>query len=145
LHKYRKDLALLFLPPYSPQLAPIERVWKLARRLATHNRYFASLDEVLIAVESCFDQWQKPNPVLRRLCGIIWDAMFSKHNKTAEHATSVLPVFMPTGSTAVSGEAAAAGFTGYTIRYRLTASYSSGTCHATERQVSGQKPPFSDC
>ena len=71
LHRHRKDLALLFLPPYSPQLAPIERVWKLARRLATHNRYFANLDEVLIVVGSCFDQWRKPNAVLRRLCGII--------------------------------------------------------------------------
>jgi len=71
LHKYRKVLVLLFLPPYSPQLAPIERVWKLARRLATHNRYFATLDEVLIAIESCFDRWRKPNSVLRRLCGII--------------------------------------------------------------------------
>jgi transposase len=71
LHKHRKHLALLFLPPYSPQLAPIERVWKLARRLATHNRYFATLDEVLVAIESCFDRWTKPNPVLRRLCGII--------------------------------------------------------------------------
>jgi transposase len=71
LRKRRKDLALLFLPPYSPHLAPIERVWKLARRLATHNRYFASLDDVLVAVESCFDQWRNPNPVLRRLCGII--------------------------------------------------------------------------
>lgn len=71
LHQHRKDLALLFLPPYSPQLAPIERIWKLARRLATHNRYFANLEDVSIAVESCFDQWQKPNSVLRRLCGII--------------------------------------------------------------------------
>lgn len=71
LHRYRKVLALLFLPPYCPQLAPIERVWKLARRLATHNRYFATLDELLIAVESCFVCWQKPNSVLRRLCGII--------------------------------------------------------------------------
>ena len=32
LRTYRAVLALLFLPPYSPQLAPIERVWKLARR-----------------------------------------------------------------------------------------------------------------
>ena len=32
LRKYRAVLTLLFLPPYSPQLAPIERVWKLARR-----------------------------------------------------------------------------------------------------------------
>ena len=71
LHKYRRLLELLFLPPYSPQLAPIERVWKLARRLATHNRYFPTLDELIAAVEVCFDRWCKPNPVLRRLCGII--------------------------------------------------------------------------
>jgi transposase len=71
LQQHRRYLVLLFLPPYSPQLAPIERVWKLARRLATHNRYFATLDEVLIAIESCFDRWTKPNTVLHRLCGII--------------------------------------------------------------------------
>jgi transposase len=71
LRRYRKVLSLLFLPPYSPQLAPIERVWKLARRLATHNRFFATLGELLTAVESCFDLWRRPNPVLRRLCGII--------------------------------------------------------------------------
>ena len=71
LRRYRKVLILRFLPPYSPQLAPIERVWKLARRLATHNRFFATLDELLAVVESCFDLWRKPNPVLRRLCGII--------------------------------------------------------------------------
>lgn len=71
LRKYRRVLTLVFLPPYSPQLAPIERVWKLARRMATHNRYFATLSELLAAVGQCFDRWQKPNPVLRRLCGII--------------------------------------------------------------------------
>ena len=68
--KYRKVLSLLFLPPYSPQLAPIERVWKLTRRLATHNRYFATLAELLEVIETCFDQWHKANSVLRRLCGI---------------------------------------------------------------------------
>jgi len=71
LHKHRRALTLLFLPPYSPQLSPIERVWKLARRLATHNQYFATLDELLAAAEACFDRWRKPNPVLRRLCGIL--------------------------------------------------------------------------
>jgi transposase len=68
--QYRAGLTLLVLPPYSPQLAPIERVWKLARRLATHNRFFATLDDVLTAVSTCFDRWRKPNSVLRRLCGI---------------------------------------------------------------------------
>ena len=68
---YRAVLTLLFLPPYSPQRAPIERVWKRARRLATHNRFFATLDAVLTAVSTCFDCWRTPNSVRRRLCGII--------------------------------------------------------------------------
>lgn len=71
LGTYRRLLTLLFLPPYSPQLAAIERVWKLARRLATHNRYFATLNELVEAVTERFRCWQHPNPVLRRLCGII--------------------------------------------------------------------------
>ncbi len=71
LHRYRRVLSLVFLPPYSPQLAPIERVWKLARRLATHNRYFATLAQLVAAATSQFERWHKPNPVLRRLCGII--------------------------------------------------------------------------
>jgi transposase len=70
LHQHTAHLRLLFLPPYSPQLASIERVWKLTRRLATHNRYFATLGEVLHAVNACFDRWRRPNAVLRRLCCI---------------------------------------------------------------------------
>lgn len=70
-HKYRRVLTLLFLPPYSPHLAPIERVWTLARRVATHNRYFATVDELLTTVDQCFDRWRRPNSVLRRLCCII--------------------------------------------------------------------------
>jgi transposase len=71
LRKYRGVLRLLFLPPYSPQLAPIERVGKLARRIATHNQYFATLAQVLNSIEACFDRWRKSNSTLRRLCGII--------------------------------------------------------------------------
>ena len=49
--------ALEFLPPYSPDLNPIERLWKLTRRLCLHNRYFPALDEVVEAVEPTFDSW----------------------------------------------------------------------------------------
>jgi transposase len=51
LRKYRRVLSLLFLPPYSLHLAPIEPVWKLARRMATHNGFFSTLDETFVAVE----------------------------------------------------------------------------------------------
>jgi len=63
--------ALDFLPPYSPELNPIERVWKLTRRRCLHNRYFAQLEEVIAAVETEFASWTKRNHILRRLCAII--------------------------------------------------------------------------
>jgi transposase len=65
------EFTLDFLPPYSPELNPIERVWKLTRRLCLHNRYFAQLGEVIAAVETQFNSWAKHNEVLRRLCAII--------------------------------------------------------------------------
>jgi transposase len=50
---------------------PIERVWKLTRRLATHNRHFPTLDDILNAVRERFELWAKPNQQLTRLCAII--------------------------------------------------------------------------
>jgi len=42
------------LAPYSRDLNPVERVSKLMRRLATHNRHFPTLDEIMDAVrERC--------------------------------------------------------------------------------------------
>jgi transposase len=61
---------LQFLPPYSPELNPIERLWKLTRRLCLHHRYFAFLDSVAEAVERQFADWRNPNETLRRLCAI---------------------------------------------------------------------------
>lgn len=71
LHQHRQTLTLLFLPPYSPELNPIERVWKLTRRLATHNRHFPTLDRVVDAVQERFGLWAKPNRQLARLSAII--------------------------------------------------------------------------
>lgn len=76
LHKawrqqHHRHFQLLYLPPYSPDLNPVERVWKLTRRLAVHNRYFAALPEVIQAVEAVFTPWSRGNRTLRRLCAII--------------------------------------------------------------------------
>lgn len=59
-----------FLPPYSPELNPIERVWKLTRRLACHNRYFPTLDALITRVEHQFATWRHGSDALRRLCAI---------------------------------------------------------------------------
>ncbi len=63
-------LQLDFLPPYSPELNPIERVWKLTRRNCLHNRYFPSLEVVIGSVEQLFNTWTTGSNVLRRLCAI---------------------------------------------------------------------------
>lgn len=71
LGRQRKLLTLLFLPPYSPELNPIERVWKLTRRLATHNRHFPTLDDIMNAVTERFRLWTKPTRQLVKLCAIL--------------------------------------------------------------------------
>ena len=70
LHAHRDILELLFLPPYSPELNPIERVWKLLRRLCTHNEYFPELELLQNAITGKLWEWWKPNDDLRRLCCI---------------------------------------------------------------------------
>ena len=61
---------LHFLPPYSPELNPIERVWKLTRRRCLHNRYFPDLSDVVAAVTPTFRSWSHSNATLARLCSI---------------------------------------------------------------------------
>mgnify|MGYP000076625112 CR=1 FL=1 len=70
LKENRYRLELLFLPPYSPDLNPIERVWKLTRKLCTHNRHFDKIEDMIAAVEEKFIAWYTPNEVLRKLCAI---------------------------------------------------------------------------
>ena len=71
LREHGDVMRLDYLPPYSPELNPIERVWKLTRRLCTHNRYFPTIEELVETVSDQFKSWRKPNATLRRLCAAI--------------------------------------------------------------------------
>lgn len=76
IHKdWRQEIsehfALEYLPPYSPDLNPIERIWKLVRRMALHNRYFPALENVVIEVEKVFREWEWGSGTLRKLCATI--------------------------------------------------------------------------
>jgi transposase len=62
----RDRLVRVFLPPYSPELNPMERVWRV-----THNRYFESTDKLKMALSSQFAKWERPNVALRALCASI--------------------------------------------------------------------------
>jgi len=75
LHKsWREEQApefvLDYLPPYSPELNPIERVWKRTRRNCVHNVYFPTLQALVGKVDTQFSKWSEPNDELARLCRI---------------------------------------------------------------------------
>ena len=69
--KNRDRLVRVFLPPYSPELNPIERVWRITRRQVTHNRYFGTVEDLEGALASHFAKWDNPNKALRVLCANI--------------------------------------------------------------------------
>ena len=64
------DIILDFLPPYSPELNAIERVWKLIRKMGTHNTYFPSIGDIVYSLNEPFSTYRTPNDILKRLCAI---------------------------------------------------------------------------
>lgn len=64
----RENVTFVKLPPYSPDLNPIEQVWRITRRENTHNVFFATISILEDTVDSAFEPWAKPNNQLKSLC-----------------------------------------------------------------------------
>jgi transposase len=52
------DIELLFLPPYSPNLNLIERLWRFVRKEVLDTAYFAAFPPFKAAIQACLDQSQ---------------------------------------------------------------------------------------
>ena len=63
-----KNVQFLFLPPYSPDYNPIERVWRLVRYERTHNRFFDGIDVMREVLYDYFRQYMRPNRKFQSLC-----------------------------------------------------------------------------
>ena len=50
------DITLLFLPPYSPNLNLIERLWKFTKKTALYGKYYEKFDEFQEAITACLNQ-----------------------------------------------------------------------------------------
>ena len=50
----RLNIKLLFLPPYSPNLNLIERLWKFMKKILTHNKYYKTFTEFTKAIHDFF-------------------------------------------------------------------------------------------
>lgn len=49
-------ITLLYLPSYSPNLNPIERLWKLIKRNRLYGRYYAPFAEFRLGIEGCLSE-----------------------------------------------------------------------------------------
>ncbi|MFC8308589.1 transposase [Streptomyces olivaceus] len=60
----RDRLTVFQLPPYAPDLNPVEGIWSVLRRTTTANRAFASPDDLITAVRRGLRQLQYRHDVL---------------------------------------------------------------------------------
>jgi transposase len=66
------NLSLVFLPPYSPELNPIERLWLHLRDNHLTHRVFAGTAEI---IDACCDAWNRllaETGRIRSLCSYPW-------------------------------------------------------------------------
>ena len=66
-------VVFVYLPPYSPDLNPIEQVWRLTRRDATHNIFFRDVHELEQSVDEYYSLFTVPNTWLKSLCSFNFD------------------------------------------------------------------------
>ena len=69
-YAFLSQIDLLLMSSYSPELNPIERVWKFIRKRATHNKCFALLDDLRAALLEHFNLYSRPNETIRKLCPV---------------------------------------------------------------------------
>lgn len=68
------------LPSYSPQLNPIERLWKVLRRRATHNRLFDTLADLKRSLRASLSYFQT---MRGRVKSLLLSRRKQKANRTA--------------------------------------------------------------
>ena len=64
--KIPDNIALLPLPPYAPELNPVENIWAFLRGNILSHRIYEDYEAV---VQACADAWNKTRAVIRRVHG----------------------------------------------------------------------------
>jgi len=65
-----KNIILWFLPPYSPELNPVELIWRELRAKYFNNKTFISLPDVDNHLEFALNDFAKNNEEIKKLTKI---------------------------------------------------------------------------
>ena len=66
------NITLLELPPYSPELNPVERIWHYLRSHWLANSVFISLADIMDACEMAWNRFATNHGLIRSLCAVAW-------------------------------------------------------------------------
>jgi transposase len=69
--RYCHRIALIFLPPYSPDLNPTERICWYMRKKITHNRYVDTMEEKIKAFRRLMENFVEENQLGKDLSKLI--------------------------------------------------------------------------
>ena len=67
-----KNMKLLSLPPYAPELNPVEHVWDELREKYFHNRVFDSLDALEDQLEQALRDFETNAPMVQSIVAWEW-------------------------------------------------------------------------
>ncbi|MHA1659291.1 MAG: transposase, partial [Promethearchaeota archaeon] len=63
-----EKLELMFLPPYSPDMNPMEWFWKFLRKKVTHNTFFGTFKEFQHAMIKFIIKFKLPSQEIKTRC-----------------------------------------------------------------------------
>jgi hypothetical protein len=66
------NITLLELPPYSPELNPVERIWRYLRNHWLANSIFRDLEHIMDACETAWQRFVADHGLIRSLCAVAW-------------------------------------------------------------------------
>ena len=66
------NITLLELPPYSPELNPVERIWHYLRSHWLANSVFPNLADIMDACETAWQRFATEHSLIRSLCAVAW-------------------------------------------------------------------------
>jgi transposase len=71
LERYKHRVELLYLPAYSPDLNPVERIWWYMRKKITHNRYIENMNTRIEKFQDLMKEFEAENQIGKNLANLI--------------------------------------------------------------------------